>query len=235
MQEIWNNYVEHSFGEAKQAEFKFQQYEFNYKAHFPVEKDAPVLDIGPGRGEMLACMKKWGYAHYEGIDISSSTTVFCRSLGLNCQRTDSVVAWLKDRRAGFSCITLLDVLEHVKKEDTGTFLKALKEALKDDGILIIQVPNLQSPDGQLTRYYDFTHEVGYMEHSLKQVLLACGFKNIEFFGFEPFVFGGLKEYVMKFFRYFYWKFVKFVRLVSGHAKLEILHPVFYAVVKKERA
>jgi len=61
MQEIFDSYVENSFGEEKQAVFKFKQFEINYKEYFPVNQDARVLDIGIGRGEMLSCYEKWGY------------------------------------------------------------------------------------------------------------------------------------------------------------------------------
>lgn len=232
MQEIWDNYVDHSLGERKQAEFKFKQFEYNYKKYFPRDKSAQILDVGIGRGEMLSCIKDWGYTSYKGVDISLSAIEFCRSLGLNCERLDNVTGWLKEHKDKFSFITLLDVLEHIKKEETIPYLKALRESLKEDGVLLIQVPNLQAPDGQLTRYHDFTHEVGYVEHSLKQVLMAAGFEDIKFFGFEQFVFGGWKEGVKKIFRMVYWKYTQLVRTIIGHLKLQILHPVFYAVVRK---
>ncbi|MDD2487241.1 MAG: methyltransferase domain-containing protein [Candidatus Gracilibacteria bacterium] len=71
----------------------------------------------------------------------------------------------------FDIITLLDVLEHVPKNETISFLRELKGSLKTNGTLIIQIPNLQAPDGQLHRYNDFTNEFGYIEHSLQEVLI----------------------------------------------------------------
>lgn len=103
---------------------------------------------------------------------------------------------------------------------------------KDGGLLIIQTPNLQAPDGQLHRYNDFTHEVGYIEHSLQQVLMVAGFKDIKFGGFEEFAIGVWKEKILKILRKFYWFYVKKVRLINGNLNPDILTPVFFAVVKK---
>lgn len=232
MKEIFDTYIENAFDGYEQAGFKFKQFEFNYRRFFPLNKDAELLDIGIGRGEMLACMKEWGYLNYRGIDISSSTVKFCKTLNLNCELVDDTASWLKANRNRFDLMTLLDVLEHVKKEDTLSFLSAIRLSLKDNGILIIQVPNLQAPDGQLHRYNDFTHEVGYVEHSLKQVLATAGFKEVEFFGFEDSVTNAFREKIRRILRTFYWLYVYWCRKVSGNLSPRILNPVMFAVAKK---
>ena len=192
MKEVFDNYIENAFGEYQQAEFKFKQFEVNYLKHFPsARKNEPVLDIGIGRGEMLTCFKNWGYTNYLGIDISPSTVSFCKSIGLNCSLVNDTVWYLEDHKDTYVVITLLDVLEHFNKKDAIPLLVAIKSALKAGGVLIfIQVPNLQAPDGHLHRYNDITHEIGFIEHSLAQVLIVAGFTDFKFQGFEDFVSGG---------------------------------------------
>ena len=51
MKEVFDAYIENAFGEYKQAEFKFKQFEVNYLKHFPDEKNEPVLDIGIGNDQ----------------------------------------------------------------------------------------------------------------------------------------------------------------------------------------
>lgn len=233
MKEIFDTYVETTFEGNGQAEFKFKQFECNYRSYFPHNRSNKMLDIGIGRGEMLTCMSQWGYEDHLGIDISPSTVKFCTSIGLNCIHVAETVEWLKGGKNVFSVITLIDVLEHIEKEKTLTFLKAVKSSLKKGGIVIIQVPNLQAPDGQLHRYNDFTHEVGYIEHSLRQVLLAAGFEDIIFGGFEEFVFGGVREGIKKLLRRIYWKYSKLTRIITGNLNPEILNPVFFAVVRNK--
>jgi 2-polyprenyl-3-methyl-5-hydroxy-6-metoxy-1,4-benzoquinol methylase len=232
MKEIFETYVENAFIEYKQAEFKFKQFEINYRKYFPADKDTAILDIGIGRGEMLTCMKNWGYKDYLGIDISPSTVKFCKSLGLNCLLVDETTEWLQGNPIKFELITLIDVLEHVKKENTIHFLKCLRASLTDSGVLIVQVPNLQAPDAQLHRYNDITHEVGYIEHSLQQVLLTAGFKEATFYGFEDSIVKCLCESRRLFMRALFWRYVRFTRKITGNINPGILHPILYSVAKK---
>lgn len=233
MENIFEKYVEHAMGEYKQAEFKFKQFEINYQEYFPSDKNSNILDIGIGRGEMLSSMKNWGYKKYLGVDISPSTIKFCKSIDLNCELVDDTALWLKKHPTEFDMITLLDVLEHIPRQNTIDFLKAIKGALKKDALLIIQTPNLQAPDGQLHRYNDFTHEFGFVEHSLSQVLLAAGFEQFHFKGFEEFTSGGFSESKRKFFRKYFWEYIRFTRKITNNINPTILNPVFFAVVKNK--
>jgi 2-polyprenyl-3-methyl-5-hydroxy-6-metoxy-1,4-benzoquinol methylase len=232
MKEIFDTYIENAFDGYQQATFKIKQFENNYKKFFPTDKGARILDIGIGRGEMLTCLKRARYSNYLGVDISPSTVKFCDSLGLNCELIDDTVAWLDKNEDAFALITLLDVLEHIKKDEAIPFLKALRGALRDRGTLIVQVPNMQSPDSQLHRYNDITHEIGFIENSLKQVLMTAGFTSIEFFGFEDFIFEHWSRYYWLAVRKLYWKYVRFIRKVTGNLNPEILNPVFFAKVTK---
>lgn len=232
MKEIFDDYLRVALGEEAQSTRKFKQFEHNYRSIFPPDRQAFVLDIGVGRGEMLSCMKDWGYANYLGIDISPTTISFCQRLNLNCQQVDDSTRFLLEHPATYSVITLLDVLEHIKKEHVIAFLRAVRVALAPDGAVIIQVPNLQAPDGQLHRYNDITHEVGYIEHSLAQVLMASGFERFRFQGFEEFVFGTPVEWLRRFFRACHWLSVRFLRGVDGNINPAILNPVFAVVARK---
>lgn len=232
MKEVFDDYLRVALGEEAQSTRKFKQFDCNYRAYFPQDRQARVLDIGVGRGEMLSCMKDWGYSNYLGIDISPTTIRFCQGLGLNCQQVEDSTRYLLDHPSDYAVITLLDVLEHIKKEHVIAFLKAVKTALSPGGVLIIQVPNLQAPDGQLHRYNDITHEVGYIEHSLAQVLMASGFERFRFQGFEEFVFGTPVEWLRRFFRACHWLVVRFLRGVDGNINPAILHPVFAVVARK---
>lgn len=232
MEEIFNKYIVNAFGEAKQSVSRMKQFTFNYRKYFPLNDDAKVLDIGIGRGEMLTCMRSWGYVDYLGVDISPDTVLFCKSIGLNCIQVSDTTEWLKEHKDSFNAITLLDVLEHIKKEQLIEFLKAIKVSLKKNGVLIVQVPNMQAPDGYLHRYNDITHELGFIEHSLQQVLTVAGFNNFIFLGFEELIFG-LKDSIKRILRIFFWWHTKFVRIINGNLNPPILNPVFYAIVRND--
>lgn len=234
MKQIFDDYVNNSFGAEEQATRKFSQFKYNYRDFFPDNRDAKVLDIGVGRGEMLTCMRDWGYKNYTGIDISPSTIKFCAALGLNCIQVEDSEHFLLENAGQFDVITLLDVLEHIKKEKVIAFLQALRAALKPGGVLIIQLPNLQAPEGYLHRYNDITHEVGYIEHSLAQVLIAAGFEKFTFRGFEEFVFGTLVEWIRKMCRCLHWFVIRALRAADGNINPKILNPVFCAIVYRDK-
>ena len=232
MKEIFETYVENAFRSFEQDQTKVAQFNLNYRCHFPQDRHVAVLDVGIGRGEMLTCMKDWGYSNYLGIDISPSTVNFCSSLGLNCVLIEDTAKWLLQRPKLFAVITLLDVLEHIPKNEVVSFLRSIFTSLIPGGTLIVQVPNLQSPEGFLHRYNDITHEVGFVEHSLEQVLIVSGFSAISFFGFEQMVFPGLNQQVKKLLRYAYWKKIRFNRWITSNHNPKILHPVLSTIASK---
>lgn len=232
MKDIFDTYIENAFGEHKQAEFKFGQFEYNYRKFFPGNSSSKLLDIGIGRGEMLYCMKDWGYTDYLGVDISPSTVDFCTSLGLNCTLVEDTNHWLSSKRNCFDVITMLDVLEHFKKEEVIPTLKSLYAATAPKGIIIIQLPNLQAPDAQLHRYNDFTHETGFTEHSLSQVLSAAGIRNFHFHGFEDLFAPRIRTRLRVLLRSLYWSSCRFLRNLNCNLNPKILHPVFFAVITK---
>ena len=231
MKEIFDNYLEISFDGMHQAEFKKKQFEMNYKKYFPNNIKAKVLDVGIGRGEMLSCMKEWGYEYF-GVDISPSTVKYCKTINLNCQTVEDTSSWLKNNGNKYSIITCLDVLEHVPKSHTIDFLRAINSSLAPKGIAIIQVPNLQSPFGYLHHFNDFTHESGFVEHSLAQVLMAAGFNNFKFFGFEEIYKKDIKSKLKKILRFLLRIAIRILRSINVNPNPKILDPVMYAIATK---
>ena len=118
MKEIFDNYVKIAFSNYEQADFKFKQFEYNYRKYFPQDLESKVLDIGVGRGEMLTCFRNWGYKNYLGIDISPDTINFCKKLGLNVLLVEDTIKFLKNNTLTYDLITMLDVLEHISRENT---------------------------------------------------------------------------------------------------------------------
>lgn len=231
MTNIFDNYLDTAFGEHMQADFKIKQFKKNYFHFFPKDKNAKILDIGPGRGEMLTCLYNEGYVNLKAIDISSSITDFCVKLGFNCELVENTQSYLEQHKNTYDFISMCDVLEHIPKANAIDILVCLRESLTENGIAVLQLPNMQSADANLYMYYDFTHEVGYTEHSLFQLLKTCGFSRIDFYGFE-YLDDSFKSKIHAFIRMIYWKSLKIKRKINGNIPHCILHPVFFAIIKK---
>ena len=152
MKAISDDYIENAFDGGEVSSWKIQAFTWNYKRFFPKTLDAAVLDIGIGRGEMLFCMREWGYETYRGIDISNSAVNCCRKQGFQCELVEDSVKFLRDHRAEFTCITLLDVVEHIHQKELPEFMTAVHDALVPEGKVIIQTPNMQAPFAAALRY-----------------------------------------------------------------------------------
>jgi 2-polyprenyl-3-methyl-5-hydroxy-6-metoxy-1,4-benzoquinol methylase len=150
---------------------------------FADQRQAPLLDFGCGGGEFLAYLRSVGFQQLHGIDRSGQQVDRCRARGLsNVELVMDSATWLQRHVGEFHTVVLNDVLEHIPKPDVLPTLEALRATLRSGGQLIIKVPNAANAYGLVARYLDFTHEVAFTEHSLKQVLVAAGFAGVDVMG-----------------------------------------------------
>lgn len=128
-------------------------------------------------------------------------------------------------------ITMIDVVEHIPKNELAAFIKAAYEALLPGGKVIIQTPNMQAPGAALTRYHDITHEVGLDERSLGQLLKISGFRSFEFHGYEEYFGNSPQRILRRLLRRGYQSAVRLCRNINGTQNKSILHPVFFVVAR----
>src|SRR5579872_1922214 len=76
-----------------------------------LERDAPILEIGCGRGELLAYLGRRGFSHARGIDISAEQVELATSRGVTATYGDALV-FLETRLGRYAAILAVDVLEH---------------------------------------------------------------------------------------------------------------------------
>jgi 2-polyprenyl-3-methyl-5-hydroxy-6-metoxy-1,4-benzoquinol methylase len=154
-------------------------------AMLPNDPSQAVLDFGCGGGEFLDFLQRKGLTTLRGIDRSPEQVQRCVERGLSgVEQVDDSLAWLKAHVGQFDAIVLNDVLEHIAKPDIVPTLEAMRLALKVGGTVIIKVPNAANAFGLVARYLDFTHEIAFTEHSLKQVLAAAGFGTVNVSGLQ---------------------------------------------------
>lgn len=185
-EKIYNEYLKSSFNcsnilTEKEYEKAYSEYDRNFGNVLPDNENARILDVGCGTGHFLYFLKKKGYKNFLGIDISPQQVEFCKKNVSETVNLADAFEFLNDTEGVYDVIVAHDVLEHIKKKNILDFLDLAFTSLNNNGIFIIRVPNMSNPFSLDSRYRDFTHETGFTEKSLYQVLYVSGFRDIEIF------------------------------------------------------
>ena len=168
-----------------------ESYDNDYLDFLPEDKEANILDIGCGMGHFLYYLKDKEYSNIQGVDHSPEQIDCCLKAGLPVALIDDLFEYLSNHQSAFDVVTMNDVLEHFTKNEVVKLLTLINESLREHGSFILRVPNSSGIFGPHGRYLDFTHEVGFTESSLRQVLQALDFNTIAVrdnkvpFGFRP--------------------------------------------------
>jgi len=144
-----------------------------------IGRSGEVVDIGCGYGFGLLALKRLGFTHVLGLEISEQQALRARSLGLDVLVPGDVGAWLEANRARFSVALLLDVLEHIPEDRQIEFARSIYTSMGSGSRLLVQVPNASSIIASRWRYIDYTHTTSFTEHSLFYILRNAGFDRID--------------------------------------------------------
>jgi SAM-dependent methyltransferase len=144
-----------------------------------VPRDGKALDVACGAGNILQWLKIEGFVNLFGVDISQEQVEIARQQFPEVVCGDAI-AYLEKHPEEFQLITAFDILEHFTKQEAVRFLTAIYGALTPGGRLILQLPNGDSPFAGAVVHGDLTHEVTYTTVSLRHLLLASGFQDIQF-------------------------------------------------------
>ena len=101
-----------------------------------VPPNCSVLDLGCGRGGLLAHLRDKKNCQVKGVDISDEAVEICLEKGIEVIKCDVEVDEIPGR---YDAIILSAVLEHLI--DPPSVLNKLRSNLNDNGSLIVGVPN----------------------------------------------------------------------------------------------
>jgi 2-polyprenyl-3-methyl-5-hydroxy-6-metoxy-1,4-benzoquinol methylase len=171
---LYRNYSA-TFGSAKVYDPDLASDMYDLGEELPeLAKDAPIADIGCGKGEWLSWMKSHGFTQLRGFDISPGELSYAKEIPVESGDVLSTLASAKWHEH-FSLIHAKDFIEHLTKQETTDFLLACRAALRDGGFLMLSTFNGQSMFSTATRYGDFTHESALTPSSMAQILRATEF------------------------------------------------------------
>ena len=156
-----------------------------------------VLDLGCGKGELLAELQSRGYRLLLGVD----KNVPMNSLdGGNLFLVEKdAIEYLRTNNMPYACVILYDVLEHIHRKDVMTLLRLIKDNLRKDGTLILHLPNAEGLFGSRILHSDLTHRWAYTPQLITSLLTKAGFVHIECHEARPIVHGPVS-----FLRYLLW-------------------------------
>lgn len=145
-----------------------------------------LLDIGCSAGFFLAAARERGYDAY-GVEIAENTAQYAREqLGLNvfCGPLESA----GHADGYFDVVTMWDVLEHTL--DPKRILREVWRILGEDGLLVVQSPNMESMMAEMTgeRWHWWCvpdHLYHFTPSSITRLLQESGFEIISMFTWEP--------------------------------------------------
>lgn len=151
-----------------------QYYKVAYKSilkEYLSERNPKILEIGCNRGFLLSSLYQDGFTNIYGIDLSNDDLEIARKIvpqaNLSCI---NAFEYLNKHNDFFDLIILKAVLEHIEKESILKLMNLINKSLKYNGLVIIDVPNMDWLFASHERYMDFTHEVGFTEQSLGQIM-----------------------------------------------------------------
>ena len=147
-------------------------YKCYYKKYFErYGKNANILEIGCNAGYMLEVFENHGYSNIIGIDLSPDDVEYARKrVGGGKVLCIDAFDFLCAHVNKFDIIYTKAVMEHIAKDKVFDFLNLINNSLKEEGIALIEVPNMDWVWASHERYMDFTHEAGFTKESLRQIM-----------------------------------------------------------------
>jgi SAM-dependent methyltransferase len=139
---------------------------------------APVLDVGCGRGELLALLREAG-VEARGIDADADMVAYARGEDLDVEQADLVEYLERLDDVSLGGIFMGQVVEHLP---AGTLVQALRLAaakLRPGGLLVAETINPLSPIALRNYFADLTHAQPLVPETLELLARQAGFAESE--------------------------------------------------------
>jgi O-antigen chain-terminating methyltransferase len=144
-----------------------------------LERGGEVVDLGCGRGELLALLGERGVTA-RGVDSSDEMVRRCRELGLEAEAGDLLEALERTPEESLGGVISLHVIEHLPSSTLPRLAALAWRALCPGGVLILETPNPMSLVVAARNFWlDPTHQRPVHPAMLSFCLEQAGFDPIE--------------------------------------------------------
>jgi SAM-dependent methyltransferase len=128
-----------------------------WKVYLPLmPRDAPVLDLGCGRGEWLELLRREGIAAH-GVDWNRLMVAECRERRLPAEQAEALDYLARVPDGSLGAVTALRVVEQLPFRHLVRLLDEVARVLRPGGTAIFETPN---PDNILVACRDFYKDPG---------------------------------------------------------------------------
>ncbi|MCB1032799.1 MAG: class I SAM-dependent methyltransferase [Acidobacteria bacterium] len=151
-----------------------------------LEGQAPILDLGCGRGEALELFGSRGW-EARGVDGSAKMVQECRSRGLDATEGD-LFEYLADAEpSSFGAVVSFHVIEHLPVGSLDRLVRLAFRALRPGGLLVLETPNPLSVVVAARNFWlDPTHLRPVHPETLRLFYDLAGFDGVDFLLLRPF-------------------------------------------------
>lgn len=138
----------------------------------------PVLDVGCGRGELLALLRDAG-VESSGVDADADMVAFARGEGLDVEQADLLDALERTADSSLGGVFAGQVVEHLPPATLGRFLELAHAKLRAGGVLVLETINPLSPLALRNYFADLTHAQPLVPETLALLARNAGFTTLE--------------------------------------------------------
>jgi SAM-dependent methyltransferase len=141
--------------------------------------NAPVIDIGCGRGEWLEVLRDEGLVA-KGVDLNRVMLDGCRELNLEVCEQDAIAHLRELKPSSVGAVTSFHMIEHLNHRTLIALLDEALRVLRPGGVMILETPNPSNlVVGSCNFYLDPTHQRPLPPDLSRYLLEARGFTRVE--------------------------------------------------------
>lgn len=160
-------------------------YDLNYRPFLPSDRNAAILDIGCGEGDLVRYLCGLGYTNITAVDIDAELIERLQDVPhvktiVDCANGD----FIRALKGQYDLIVAKQMIYYLERTQAPVFVKEIRKKLAADGQFIVEIFNGSMLSSRLTEAKDPGILTAYTEHSIARLLSWNGFRIEACFGFK---------------------------------------------------